>query len=868
MRPEFTETMQTPIKELTTGSTFAGRYQIIEELGKGGMGRVYKVYDTEIKEKIALKLLKPEVGGDPEAIERFRNELKYARKIGHRNVCKMFDLNKEEGTYYLTMEYVHGEDLKRLIRKMGFIPAGKTVSIARQICQGLAEAHRLGIIHRDLKPQNIMVDEGGNAKIMDFGIARSLKMKGITGAGVMIGTPEYMSPEQVEGKETDPRSDIYSLGVILFEMATGRVPFEGDTPFTVGVKHKSEAPANPRDLNAHVPDDLSRLILRCLAKEKEKRYQTTDEIIADLDKIERGLPTTERIVPERKTVSSREFTVKFMPRKLILPAVAVLAVILAAIFFWPKTTSNLDRNLVAVAVFENKTGDSKLDPVGSMAAERIMQGLSQVGQFAVAPMPSPEALAVASKGKDKLRALAEFTKAGKIVHGDYYVQGDTIQFHAWVQDMAARKNILSLEPASGPVKDPAAALEPLRLRLMGGLAAVFNPALEPYLRSGFRPTTLEAFREFMDGADFFVRRSYKDSIGHFLRAAESDPKFFLALYYAAMANVNLSQYATADELAHKMEFFRPDLSTYERALLDMLQAALRGDHETTMRITRQQAAFYKDYNWTFALALIGLDGNYPQEALAALTRLDPNDPNYKDWAPYWMNLAWAHHALGNYKQELAAARRARKLFPDRILLEVRPNAALGRMSDLEKLFEECKKLAGTTLGSVMLSAGRELRAHGFREESVRILERARQWFESRPDQEKVSSQNRSNLALTLSVLGKWAEAKDLYGELRKALPNRVLYLGQLGMVAARMGDRESALKISKELEEEKRPYLFGGPTAYRADIAALLGDKEGAVNLLRKATGEGYSFRNLHLDEDLESLADYPPFIQFMKPKG
>ena len=235
---EVTETIEAPKEELTTGSTFAGRYQIIEELGKGGMGKVYRVLDKKLKEEIALKLIKPEIAKDKKTLERFHNELKLARKISQRNVGRMYELMEEGGTHFITMEYVPGEDLRSLIRRIGQLPIGKSISIAKQICEGLAEAHRSGVVHRDLKSNNIMIDKEGNVRIMDFGIARSLEAKGITGAGVMIGTPEYMSPEQVEGKDVGQRSDIYSLGIILYEMVTGRVPFEGDTPFTIGMKHR------------------------------------------------------------------------------------------------------------------------------------------------------------------------------------------------------------------------------------------------------------------------------------------------------------------------------------------------------------------------------------------------------------------------------------------------------------------------------------------------------------------------------------------------------------------------------------------------------------------------------------------------------
>jgi len=280
-----TKTLYTPVSELARGTTFADRYEFMEELGKGGMGKVYKVFDTRIKEEVALKLLKPEISDDEKTIERFTNELKFSRKIVHKNVCRMYDLGEEEGAHYITMEYVPGEDLKSFIRRAAPLSIGKSVSIARQICEGLSEAHSVGVVHRDLKPGNIMIDKDGNARIMDFGIARSLKAEGITSVGVIIGTPEYMSPEQVEEKATDQRSDIYSLGVILYEMMTGRVPFEGDTSLSIVLKHKTEIPKDPRELSALIPETISHMILRCMEKKKEDRYQSVNELLNELDQI-------------------------------------------------------------------------------------------------------------------------------------------------------------------------------------------------------------------------------------------------------------------------------------------------------------------------------------------------------------------------------------------------------------------------------------------------------------------------------------------------------------------------------------------------------------------------------------------------------
>lgn len=333
--PCATRTMRIPLPELPIGSTFAGRYQILEHLGKGGMGRVYKVLDLEINEVVALKVLGPEISEDEEFIKRFHNELKLARRISHKNVCGLYHLSKDEkGTNYITMEFVPGEDLKSLIRRVGQLTIRKAVAIAKQVCAGLVEAHGLGIVHRDLKPQNILIDYQGNVRIMDFGIALSLFEKGVTKTPMLIGTPEYMSPEQVDGKEVDGRTDIYSLGVLLFEMLTGHPPFEGDKPLAVAMKHKVQAPEPPMLLNPQVPESLNRVVLRCLEKSREKRYQKAEDLLAELTQIEEGLQPTEITRIKKRRTGKIASTLRARFSHFGIPLAAVLIVV--AVWFLGK----------------------------------------------------------------------------------------------------------------------------------------------------------------------------------------------------------------------------------------------------------------------------------------------------------------------------------------------------------------------------------------------------------------------------------------------------------------------------------------------------------------------------------------------------
>ncbi len=258
-----TQTLSALPGEIVPGTALAGRFQILEELGRGGMGRVWKAFDAKVGEAVAVKVIRPEIAGDRRAIGRFLRELRQARRVSHPNVCRMFDLGEDGALRFMTMEYVPGVSLKAMIRERGRLNAEEAAGIGRQIAAGLAEAHRLGIIHRDLKPQNIMVTPEGAAKIMDFGIARAVQTGEATVEGAVVGTPAYMAPEQAAGKPADARSDIYALGIVLYEMVMGRVPFKAGAPLALAMD---------------LPGALSPIILRCLENDPDRRFQTAGEL--------------------------------------------------------------------------------------------------------------------------------------------------------------------------------------------------------------------------------------------------------------------------------------------------------------------------------------------------------------------------------------------------------------------------------------------------------------------------------------------------------------------------------------------------------------------------------------------------------------
>jgi eukaryotic-like serine/threonine-protein kinase len=804
-----TETLQTPLQELTTGSTFAGRYQIIEELGKGGMGKVYKVLDTKIHEKVALKLIKPEITGDKQTVERFSNELRLARKIRHKNVCGMFDLGEAEGAHYITMEYVHGEDLKSMIRMSGSLSLGMLLSVGQQICDGLAEAHNLGVVHRDLKPQNIMIDKNGNAKIMDFGIARSVREKGITGPSVLIGTPEYMSPEQAEAKVVDHRSDIYSLGVILYEMATSHVPFEGETPLSIAMKHKGESPKNPKLLNPSLPDDLCGVILKCLEKDKAKRYQSAGDLRSELERIEKGIPTAERFVPERKTITSREFTVTVKLKKLLIPLSAAMVVLVIALIAWrsfhPKKGAVVLSYLRSIAVmpFEDLSPQKDQGYICEGLADELITRLIGVEGLKIPARASAFLL----RGKEP-REIGQKLSVDAVLDGTLLRAGQKIHVNIQIIDARNGYGLWSGkfdgdEEGLFNLRDEIALkiLESLKVRLLGEARSkiVKNYTLNP-----------EAYNLYLQGRYFWNKRNpgeVKKGIEYFNQAISLDPDFALA--YAGLAD---SYLVLPQFVEYRQSEFLPKAKDATRKALAL---------DDTLAEAYASLANIKEYEWDFPAS---------EKDFKRAIELNPNYPT----AHFWYSNLLA--MMGRMEESQAEMKRALELDPLSLVINVVQALTYLQFKETDKAIEQARKAVELDPNFVFSrwTLGVCFRANGMFKEAVAELEKAREFFGSSPT-------GLGDLGMAYALSGEKAKAAEVLSLLEDHLKRGDLVNAEIATVYLGLGNREKALEYLDKVGENE------DEIAYLRDSNTFLYDPQ--WESLRSDPGFMRLLEKLHMQE-------------------
>jgi len=834
-------------------------YRILEKLGEGGMGVVYKAQDIKLDRIVALKFLPKHLLCDSEAKVRFEHEAKAASALNHTNITTIHEIDEFEGECFICMEYVGGKSLKKLSEEKAF-SIKEVVDIAIQVCEGLAIAHERGIVHRDIKSDNIMLTTRGQVKIMDFGLAKLRGSTKLTKTGSTLGTMPYMSPEQVKGIEVDQRSDVFSFGVVLYEMIAGQLPFKGEHEAAIIYSILNETPEPLARYKSGVSTELQNIINKALAKDKGLRYQHADELAADLKR----LTSASSPVPATRRRGVR----------VLLPLIAVLVLIFAALTLKPwrivikpsaETATGLKR--VVVVPFQNQTGDPSLAPLGRMVADWTTQSLLQTGLAEVVP---PEKVPELEKLKS-VRSIAKATGASMIVMGSYYKLGETIQFQAKVMD-AKEKLLVAIEPVTSPVVKTMDGVEAVRQRVLGALAFVLDRPVEGYLGTGLKPPSYEAYQQHIQGVDLFSKQfDYAGAIEYFKRAYAIDTSFIFPLFMAVFAYGNLGQWAQADSLVRFLDLRRAQLTPVRQLYLDHLRSLISRDRMKALNAMRKAAKIapgaIDPYDWGRAAYAV----NRPKEAIEAFKMADRE----QQWLPYWNYFTASYHSLGEHKKELEIAKQARRRFPDSfdaLNYEVRALAALGKIEEVKKRIEESLTLtkpstAGTP-GGTMRTAGEELRAHGYADAAMTSFYQAIQWYRSRSTEE-MDSLLRYGYGLTLYDARRWEEAKSIFEELAKKLPDNIEYQRYVGCIAARQGDREKALKVSEWLKNLKKPYLFGKHTYYHACIAAILGEKDQAVTLLKDSFLQGYAYGlYLHTDFDFGSLWDYPPFTELLKPKG
>ena len=672
-------------------------------------------------------------------------------------------------------------------------------------------------------------------------------------------------------------------------MVAGTHPFAGRSPQATLAAHLTEAPTPLGTHRQDVPPALGTLVAQLLAKRPEDRPQSAHDVVRSLDTI-----TTPAVGTAPPSLPSRR------PRARIGAVVlaGMLAIGVTSALVWARRSASMgpddaparagaalvDRR-VAVSPFENQTGDSSLAPLGLLTSDWVTQGLADAGfAEAVDPQTVRSAWQVAANA----RALGAATGARYIVSGAYYSDGDSLRLLARVLDAADGRILRSIEPVSVPAASSREAVAVLRERVLGALGGLLDTRVT--VVAGL-PPSLAAYRHWSSGMEYWYRSEFQEAIPELIAAARLDSTFVPPVLYIASAQMMLGAHREADSLLHVAARSRGRLAPADRHLIDVWLAENRGDWAEAFRKARDAMRTGGEAaSANMPAAWNAVRSNRPRAALAALATLHPERGAVREYAPYWDALTQAHHELGDYEAERAAVARGRTLHPDHLPIlyaEVRALAALGRITEAERQSERTSDLSPDPLhtpAEVMWAMGREFRAHGHDTAAEKAFTRALRWYDGRTAAEQATPALRSRRAEALYAAGRWDEARRLFEHLAAERPGEpsplgdhgmyglaplgdVDYRGYLGALAARRGDRVAALAADSVLAAWPDSYLLGRHTLWRARIAALLGESERAVALLRDALQQGRTYILVHAEADFATLRDLPAFRELVNAK-
>ncbi|HKN71373.1 MAG TPA: tetratricopeptide repeat protein [Terriglobales bacterium] len=603
---------------LQIGAVLGGRYEILQLLGEGGMGAVYKAADRELDRFVALKVIRPELASNPSILARFKQELLLAHQVTHRNVIRIYDLGEAEGVKFITMEFIEGQDLRALIREKKRFTPEEAVDVIQQVCQALNAAHSVGVIHRDLKPQNIMQDGSGRILVMDFGLARTLEGDGMTQTGALVGTMEYMSPEQALAKDLDQRSDIFALGLILYEMLTGKQPFSAESALASLIKRTQERATPVSDVDAQIPGALSGIVSKCLERDLDQRYQNVSAILADLNTWQ-----------DKRAAGTIKLDAAVKPWGQTLPwpriAGIVTALVLAIsgymlrdrLFRSPPSTGPAPGPpavSLAILPFRNASGDQALDWLGPSLADMLS---TDVGQSAQLRTVSPTSLhqvftdlrlsSATVLDPATIRRVADFSNANRVVWGQYAKFGDQIRIDATLQDIKNDRTVpLKIDVPSE--KEIPGAIDRLAESIRQKLALP-EDVLKELKASSFQPSSksIAALRDYDRGIGLQRDGKNLEAQKQFEAASKEDPTFALAFSKLAQAYSSLGYDSEAEQYAKKAVELSQDLPESEKYLISAIR----------YEATKNYSEAIKAYE---ALAKASPDNSDVQSALAGLYR--------------------------------------------------------------------------------------------------------------------------------------------------------------------------------------------------------------------------------------------------------